>query len=288
MMNMKQPATAANGKLFLAAIVAGLATTAAQAQTTTFDQAGAAAEAVDDLQEQIREDQERDLIVFGTEGREIGQYGSIALRYTATTNRGDTGNNLGVGLRYGTFDGVNGFDFNASYVLDEENGTVTDNRLLAGAIYRRNLSDTVFAYGQLDTMIDRLADNPGDYLVDTFVGAGLGYRIYNTNTAQWSVQAGPGYRVAEVFDRPDVSEVAASLSSNLYVSLTDTVYLTNDTDVIYSDSSTVLSNDLALNVALTDTLALRTSYATRFNDATDNSFSDGVNTLGVSVVYSFN
>jgi putative salt-induced outer membrane protein len=66
------------------------------------------------------------------------------------------------------------------------------------------------------------------------------------------------------------------------------VYITNDTDVIYSDFATTLSNDLTLNVALTDTLALRTSYATRFNDQTDNSFSDGENTFGVSAVYNFN
>ncbi len=274
--------------LFIAAIVAGLTATSAVAQTTTFDNVGAAADSVDDLQEAILEDQDRDLTRFGTEGREIGEYGSIALRYTSTSNNGDTSNDLGVGLRYGTFDGVNGIDFTAAYVFSEDNGTITDNRLLAGADYRRNLSDTLFAYGQLDTVIDRLADNPGDFTNDTFVGAGLGYRIFNTRTAQWSVQAGPGYRYAEVVGSDDITEVAASVSSNLFYSLSDTVFLTNDTNVIYSESSTVIGNDLAVNVALTDTLALRTSYATRFNDATDSKFSDGQNTLGVSVVYNFN
>lgn len=274
--------------LFIAAIVAGLTATAAVAQTTTFDNVGAAADSVDDLQEAILEDQDRDLTRFGTEGREIGEFGSIALRYTSTSNNGDTSNDLGVGLRYGTFDGVNGIDFTAAYVFSEDNGTITDNRLLAGADYRRNLSDTLFAYGQLDTVIDRLADNPGDFTNDTFVGAGLGYRIFNTRTAQWSVQAGPGYRYAEVVGSDDITEVAASVSSNVFYSLSDTVFLTNDTNVIYSESSTVIGNDLAVNVALTDTLALRTSYATRFNDATDSKFSDGQNTLGVSVVYNFN
>lgn len=274
--------------LFIAAIVAGLTATAAVAQTTTFDNVGAAADSVDDLQEAILEDQDRDLTRFGTEGREIGEFGSIALRYTSTSNNGDTSNDLGVGLRYGTFDGVNGIDFTAAYVFSEDNGTITDNRLLAGADYRRNLSDTLFAYGQLDTVIDRLADIPGDFTNDTFVGAGLGYRIFNTRTAQWSVQAGPGYRYAEVVGSDDITEVAASVSSNVFYSLSDTVFLTNDTNVIYSESSTVIGNDLAVNVALTDTLALRTSYATRFNDAADSKFSDGQNTLGVSVVYNFN
>jgi len=274
--------------MFIAALVAGLSATSAFAQTTTFDNVGAAADAVDDLQEQMEDDQERDIDGFGTEGREIGQYGSIALRYSGTSNDGDTTNDLGVGLRYGTFDGVNGIDFNASYVFGEENGTVTENTLLAGADYRRNLSDTFFMYGQIDTAIDQLTTTVGEYKNDTFAGVGIGYRIFNSNDTQWSIQAGPGYRVAEVVGSPDVNEVAASVSSNLFYSLSDTVYITNDTGVIYSETSTTIGNDLAVNVSLTDTLALRTSLATQYNNATDNSFSDAENTLGVAVVYNFN
>ncbi|MBT8410787.1 MAG: DUF481 domain-containing protein [Octadecabacter sp.] len=274
--------------IFIAALVAGLSATSAFAQTTTFDNVGAAADAVDDLQEQMEDDRERDIDGFGTEGREIGQYGSIALRYSGTSNDGDTTNDLGVGLRYGMFDGVNGIDFNASYVFGEENGTVTENTLLAGADYRRNLSDTFFLYAQLDTAIDQLTTTVGEYKNDTFAGAGIGYRIFNSNDTQWSIQAGPGYRVAEVVGSPDVNEVAASISSNLFYSLSDTVYITNDTGVIYSETSTTIGNDLAVNVSLTDTLALRTSLATQFNNATDNSFSDAENTLGVAVVYNFN
>lgn len=62
----------------------------------------------------------------------------------------------------------------------------------------------------------------------------------------------------------------------------------NNTDVIYSEFSTSLSNELALNVALTGELVLRTSLATGFDDATDEEFADAKNTLGVSVIYNFN
>jgi putative salt-induced outer membrane protein len=116
----------------------------------------------------------------------------------------------------------------------------------------------------------------------------LGYRIFNDAGTQWSVQAGPGYRVAEVVGGSDVSEAAASVSSNFYKSLTDTTYVTNDTDVIYSEFATTVTNELALNVSLTDALTLRTSYATNYNDQTDNTFSDAENTFGVAAVYSFN
>jgi len=86
----------------------------------------------------------------------------------------------------------------------------------------------------------------------------------------------------------DVEEAAASLSSNYYQSLTERSYVTNDTDVIYSDFATTVKNDLALNVAVTDAMTLRTNYTTNYNDQTDNSFSDASNLFGVAVVYNFN
>jgi len=274
--------------MFLAAVLAAMTATTVAAQTTTFDGRGAAESFNDDLDEQMEDDRDRDLSSFGTEGREIGDYGSVAMRYTSTSNDGDTSNDFGLGLRYGWFDGVNGIDTNASYAYGSENGSVTENTFLGGADYRRNLNDAFFVYGQADVAIDKQTTTVDEYTQDIFVGAGIGYRIYNSADTQWSIQAGPGYRAADVVGGGDISEVAGSVSSNLYVSLTDSVYLTNDTDIITSDFATTISNDLAVNVALSDTLALRTSYATRFNDLTDNKFSDGENTLGVSVVYNFN
>jgi len=70
--------------------------------------------------------------------------------------------------------------------------------------------------------------------------------------------------------------------------LSDATYVTNDTDVIYSDTATTLTNELALNVAMTETLSLRTGLTTFVNSESDDKLSDGVNTLGVSVIYNFN
>ncbi|WP_172623855.1 YdiY family protein [Octadecabacter sp. SW4] len=274
--------------IFTVAVISAFVASAAAAQTTAFDNAGAAEDAIDDLQDQIVEDAERDTNRFGNEGREVGTYGSVALRLTSTSNDGDTSSDVGVGMRYGWYDGLNGFDTNLAYAFGEENGVTTENTLLAGIDYRRDLSPVLFAYGQADLVIDKLTTTPDEYTQDLFVGAGIGYRFYNTRDLQWSVQAGPGYRVAEVVGGAEVSEVAASVSSNLFYSLSDTVFISNDTDLIYSEYATTISNDLALNVALTDTLSLRTSYATRFNDLTDTSFKDAENTFGMSVVYNFN
>ncbi|RYH01538.1 DUF481 domain-containing protein [Salipiger sp. IMCC34102] len=274
--------------LFVAAAAASMIAGAAAAQTTVFQNEDAANDAVDDLQEQIAEDAERDIGRFGNEGRVIGTYGSVALRATgSSTDEGDT-SNVGVGLRYGTFDGVNGIDVSAKYDYADDDGDELTNRLLMGADYRRDLTPAYFAYGKLDAVLDRAAELPESYETDVFVGVGLGYRVLNDGINQWSIQAGPGYRYAEQVDGTTIDEVAGSVSSNYYRSLSDLSYVTNDTDVIFSDIGTQVQNELALNVAMTSDLSLRTSLTTIYNDDSDDSFSDADNTLGVSVVYNFN
>ena len=81
---------------------------------------------------------------------------------------------------------------------------------------------------------------------------------FNSIDTQWFVQADPVWRAADVVGDAAVNEVAASISSNVFVNRTDTMYLTNDTDVIYSKFAAILFNNLAVNVSLTDPLALRT------------------------------
>ena len=270
-----------------ASIVALIVAQAAQAQTTAFDGRGAADDQIEDLEEAIVDDAERD-ITFGNDGREIGTYGSVAFRMTSTSNDGDTDTDVGAGLRFGWYDGTNGVDLSLSYVYGNEDGTATEDTLLAGVDYRRDLNDRLFVYGQTDLAMDRLAEDVGDFERDLFVGAGLGYRVVDTPRSVWSLQAGPGYRWAEVVGGEEVKEAAASLSSNALFRLTDTATVTSDTDVIFSDYATTVSNDFAINYALTDQMALRTSYSTRFNDESDDSFGDAESILGVSVVYNFN
>ena len=273
---------------FVLAAAAALVAGAASAQSTVFANEDRATDSVDDLQEQIAEDAERDFTGFGNEGRVVGTYGSVALRATANSNDDDDNTNVGVGLRYGTFDGINSIDVSAKYDYASDNGDETTNQLLMGADYRRDLSQAFFAYGKLDVILDSAVTNPTSYERDIFVGAGVGYRILNDATTQWSVQAGPGYRTAEQVNGQSVDEVAGSVSSNYYRSLTELSYVTNDTDVIFSDANTQIQNELALNVAMNNALSLRTSLTTIYNDESDNSFSDANNTLGVSVVYNFN
>ena len=101
------------------AAISGFVATGAMAQTTTFDNSTAAADAVESIEDSITDAAERDVSKFGNEGREVGSYGSVSLRGTTTSNDGATSSDVGVGLRYGTFDGVNGIDVTAAFVYGE-------------------------------------------------------------------------------------------------------------------------------------------------------------------------
>ena len=64
----------------------------------------------------------------------------------------------------------------------------------------------------------------------------------------------------------------------------DTMSITNDTDVLYSNHSTPATNDLGLNMKVTDRLSTRFSYQTDYNSTAAQKFE---NTLGVSLVVGF-
>jgi putative salt-induced outer membrane protein len=123
---------------------------------------------------------------------------------------------------------------------------------------------------------------------DNYLGFGLGYRIYSTSDVQWAVQAGLGYRVADLDGISDFNEPAISLSSAYYNQLTETVAVSMDTDIIGSDSDTVVFNDLCLNVSMTETLALRISLVTEYHTDPTAGRVDTDNKFGVSLVYNFN
>ncbi|SLN43716.1 DUF481 domain-containing protein [Roseisalinus antarcticus] len=264
----------------LLALTAGVA----QAQDTVFTGADRVETANEDLTETVREDFDRDVQV-GNEGRSLGYTGSVALRSSVLTGNTDSVD-IGLGANYGFFDGKNGYELNLNYTYGEEDGTRTDESLLYDLEYTRDFNTQLFAFAKVQGSIDEFSS----FDSDTFVGAGIGYRIYNTPDIQWSVQAGPGYRYAELSDiaSSDFEESAISVASNYSNRLSDMVTVTNDTDVIASDSDTVVFNDLGVNLSVAEQLALRTSVFTEYHSDPLPGREDVDNTFGVSLVYDFN
>ena len=266
------------------ALIAALSASAATAQSLVGGNS-IAEERNDDLLEAIEDDAERELERFGNEGRPQGFDGSVAVRAIASNGNTDS-LDIGIGSDLSYVWGQNGIELQLNYAYGEDEGEKTEESLYYGLEYTRDFNPTVFGFAKLQGSIDEFSD----FESDTFVSFGAGYRVFNDDTRQWSVQGGPGYRFAELSDvtRGDISEGAFGISSDYAHKLTDTVFLTNDTDVIWSDSDTAVFNDLALNVSMTDTVALRTSVLTEYHADVSDGMKNTDNTFGVSLVYSFN
>lgn len=270
--------------IFIAAAIAAVSATTVSAQTLGDS---AVDTRIENLQDSIDDDFERrDMGAFGNEGRALGYAGSLALQTSATTGNTDT-SSIGVGANMGYYDGKNGYDIQFSYQRSENEGTVDEDSLLYEAQYTRDLNDTLYGFGKLQGTIDN-ADLGGFDTSDNYLGLGLGYRVIRTNDVQWDVQAGLGYRVADLDGISDFDEPAISLSSSYYNQVSDAVAFTMDTDIIGSESDTVVFNDLGVNVSMTETLALRTSLVTEYHTDPAAGRDDTDNKFGVSLVYNFN
>lgn len=271
--------------VFIAAAIAAIIASSASAQTL-IGRDTVAGDRNEDLIEAIEDDAKRELDRFGNEGRPEGYTGSVALRGIIQSGNTET-TNIGIGTDMNYVTGPNGIELQLNYAYSDDDETDAEESLFYGLEYTRDLNPQFFGFAKLQGSADSATD--AQYETDTFLSFGAGYRIFNEADTQWSVQAGPGYRFAELNDVTDgnVDEGAFGVSSDYAQKLTETVFVTNDTDVIWSESDTVVFNDLALSVAMTDTLALRTSVLTEFHTEPGDA-EDTDNTFGVSLVYSFN
>lgn len=270
-------------QLLAAASILGVSAGAALAQTTAFDNQDAAEDSFEDLQEQIEDDAERDIEPFGNVGRPLGFDGSVALRGTLSDGNTDSAD-LGIGANVGYYDGVNGFRGILSFSYGEENGVETENSTIYSLEYTRDFGTRWYGYAQVQGSEDEYSP----YVSDTFAGFGVGYKLIERTDVNWYISGGPGYRWAELSDGTEIEEEALSLESNYTARLGDNLLGTLDTSVIFSDSDTVVYNDIGLNVGVSDNLAVRTSLATEYHTDPLPGADDLDNTLGVSLVYSFN
>ena len=238
-------------------------------------------ERIEDIESDVKEDIARgeDTERFGPLGVPQGWRGSLALSTSATSGNTDTDElSLGSRLTYGTGKWVHLFGVAAEYgrtagVVTKEEAFVTyeANRYFTEKFY-------VFGLGRYQY------DGVGGTTHEAFIGFGPGLRVINTPQTTWRLQAGPGALYTETALGVDTTETAGIVSSRFYHSFTDTLSLTNDTDVMVAKGTTIADNDFGLNVKITDKLSTRFSYRTEYDDSrpieTDN-------TVGISLVLGF-
>ena len=259
--------------------------TAAISQAQSLNNADPVAERVDDIVEETQDkfalsnDDQR----FGTATMQEGWRGSVYASADLLTGNTDAFD-LSVGTRVTNRNGPWNQTISMAYNYAEADGAETKNELFTLYDVNRTISGDFYGYG-----LARAENNFTTSSSDLFAGVGVGYRIFNTPDLAWRVQAGPGYRINGLsLTGTDIDEAGVSASSRLYYKFSESVFLTNDTDIIWSDSNTLISNDIGVNVQLSGPLSIRAGVKTDYNTDPGAGRKNMDTNTGLALVYSFN
>ena len=240
---------------------------------------------IDDVDQAVADDLARseDAARFGNPEFRPGLSGSASLGYSGKTGNNDSQElSVGARLRYASGAFVQTIGVALDYAEASGVSTKEDVFAVYDANYYFNDKFYGFVLGRVET--DGLASTAGDVQTDAFVGFGPGWRVINNPDLTWRVQAGIGVSYLENGIGDSTTESAAIASSRLFYGISPSVFLTNDTDILKSDSALRINNDIGLNYKMTDTFSTRVSYLTEYNDSrairSDNK-------LGVSLVMGF-
>lgn len=280
MTTMTKTATKAAGASILAMVLA----MPAVAQTTITGVRDVN-DRIDDINEIVDEDMERaeDAARFGSPETRQGLTGSASIGYS-----GKTGNNEsqefsgGVRLSYAQGNFVQTLGAALDFAEDDVGKTKEDILAVYDANYYFDQNFYGFVLARLEA--DGLASTAGDVRRDGFLGFGPGYRVINSPDMTWRVQAGIGVSYLEDGLRNSETETGYLAASRSYAKINDSMFMTNDTDILSSDSALRVNNDLGVNFRVTDAVSTRVSYLTEYND---NRAIRSDNKLGVSLVFGF-
>lgn len=189
-----------------------------------------------------------------------GEGGLNAGVTSGNTETSDLG--LGVKVKHQGGDWIEAGEFTADY--GKTDGVETKNRLLAAGQVDRILDERVSGYGRLTWERDEFSGFENRY----FAGLGLAFKVLDTDPTKWTVEGGPGYKVDEVrATLIDPASTEQSLGvrggSRFSYQLNDAVAVSNDTEVVYSRTSTQISNVIALTANLWGNLNARISFDVR-------------------------
>ena len=261
----------------MAALPAGAQTTITGIRTINDEIDDRRREAEDEIAR--GEDQTR----FGPSEQRQGLSGSLSLGFNSSNGSTDE-EDLSFGARLTNAQGplVQTLGFLLSFSDEDGESTEEDIFAIYDLTYDWNTNAYAFILGRVSS--DGLADEPDEVKLDGFLGVGPGYRVISRPDMTWRVQAGVGVSYLEYGDGVNETEPGAIVASRFYTQLSDNAFLTNDTEVLYSDTALRASNDFGVNLRVSDAVSTRLSYVTEYNDSrairTDNK-------LAISLVYGF-
>ena len=151
------------------------------------------------------------------------------------------------------------------------NGITTREQYLALYEPRYQINERLFAYGLTQFERDRRQGFSARYSVS----GGLGYRVVDSDDVEFSVKAGPAYRITKYTDGTSNSRLAGLFGADFDWQISDTLKLTQDANataetggevlLIVDGSNTSLSAITGLEAGLNDWLTARLSYAVEYD-----------------------
>ncbi|WP_271077939.1 DUF481 domain-containing protein [Aurantiacibacter sp. MUD61] len=180
------------------------------------------------------------------------------------------------------------FGVTAALQLERE-GIDWEHRLRASADYRRSegvtsreqfqvqyepryqINERLFAFGL--AQFER--DSRQGFSARYSASGGLGYRVIDNDAVEFSVKAGPAYRVTEFVDGTSTSRLAGLLGLDFDWQVSDTIKFTQDANstvetggealLIVDSSNTSLSAVTGIEAGISDSLTARLSWTIEYD-----------------------
>ncbi len=265
----------------VAVLFAGAPSVRAQTEITGID---ALDDRIDDIEDDTDREFERseDRARFGNQSFGPGWTGSVSMAGSLSTGNTDT-TDFSLGGRVRNSFGAWNQTLGIAAEYGEEDDNEFEKRVFAIYDIDRSLTEQLYVFGLARGEYDEFAA----FRRSAFAGVGPGYRVINTPDLAWRVQAGPGVRYTESQDGDEETEFGAIASSRFFYRVSDGAFVTNDTDVLYSDVSTLITNDLGLNLRVTDVISTRIGYRVDYETDAPEGTDDTDTKLTAALVFSF-
>jgi putative salt-induced outer membrane protein len=177
-------------------------------------------------------------------------------------------------------------EFGADY--GDTGGVESKNRLAAAGQIDRGFGERMNGYVRATWERDEFSGFENRY----FAGLGIGAKVIDANQTTWALEGGPGYKIDEAratATTPAATEetFGARAGSKFRHAFNERVSLTNDTEAVYSSTSTQLSNMVALDAGLMGNLSARVSLDVRHDTDPLLGFEPTDTATKFSLVYKF-
>ncbi|MGV6802517.1 MAG: DUF481 domain-containing protein [bacterium] len=129
----------------------------------------------------------------------------------------------------------------------------------------KQISDRTYAYGRARYEQDQFSG----FDDRTFLGAGLGHHIFQSERKNWKIDGGPGYQIATITPPPAPipanfedrqEEFALYAASDFSYLIRDGVDFSHNLNTTWTEANTTFNTTVALTTQLTSALSSKLSY----------------------------